>query len=424
MSQNTHAVPIDPPQTKENIVQAQGELVVTKPEPPGEAEEPTPVASVESLVKIYRRGKNEEVNALDGVSLDFNPGEFVVLLGPSGCGKTTLLRSIAGLERPDRGTVRLRSRVVFDASTVTYEPPEARGLSMMFQSYALWPNMTVADNVRYPLRSRRAGKGAKGKSAGKMQRREMDTLMRTALMLVGIPELEDRYPNQLSGGQQQRVALARAIVWRDDVVLFDEPLSNVDAKVRDDLRRELASMQREMRFAGIYVTHDQTEAMQLGDRIIVMRGGRIEQQGTPEDVYLRPQNRFVANFVGTSNEIPGTIDSVAPDGMCTVETEAGKVQGRLPAGVTAGAKDKVVVSWRPEICSVERSEPRTGNRWRVTLERPTFMGTYTECLARVGSRNVRVMWPFGTPFPVVENGETWLAINPEQVSVLPRGEGD
>jgi iron(III) transport system ATP-binding protein len=381
-----------------------------------------PVAAVQNLVKTYTRARHDAVRALDGVTLDFLPGEFVVLLGPSGCGKTTLLRSIAGLERPDGGSVRLRSETVFAADEGVYQPPEARGLSMMFQSYALWPNMTVAENVRYPLRSRRAGKRSAegGRVSGRLQRAEANDLMRAALRMVGIPELEDRYPNQLSGGQQQRVALARALVWRDDIVLFDEPLSNVDAKVRDDLRRELTSMQHQLGFTGIYVTHDQTEAMQLGDRIVVMRAGRIEQQGRPEDIYLRPRNRFVANFVGASNEVPGRVSWISPDGArCEVETGVGRMHGRLPEGSTVASHEEVVASWRPESTTIGREEPTVPNKWRVTLVDPVFIGTHTECAAHLGEHRVRLLWPLGESFTADDRDETWVGIDPDRVSVLP-----
>lgn len=380
---------------------------------------PPPVASVQDLVKVYTRGRHESVTALNGVSLDFPPGAFVVLLGPSGCGKTTLLRSIAGLERPDSGDIRLRSQLVFSASEGIYQPPERRGLSMMFQSYALWPNMTVADNVCYPLRSRRGAAGDGSPRARRLSRAEINDLMRKALTMVGIPELEHRYPNQLSGGQQQRVALARAVVWRDDIVLFDEPLSNVDARVRDDLRRELAEMQRSLGFTGVYVTHDQAEAMQLGDRIVVMRSGRIEQQGSPRDVYLRPRNRFVANFVGASNEIPGKVSWVSPGTSAEVTTGVGKIRGRLPEGCPVALSTEVVVAWRPESGVLSDAQPGGPNMWSVRLADPVFLGTHTEYIAHVGENRVRVLQTSESAGAPHEGSELWLSVDPENVSILP-----
>lgn len=252
--------------------------------------EPGPGAGVvrlRDLTKRYRRADGEITAAVDGVALDVAPGEFLVLLGPSGCGKTTLLRSIAGLERPDGGTVEIDGRPVFGPGVNV--PPERRGISMVFQSYALWPHLTVHDNVAYPLQNRRGERLTKAGIASRV---------RDSLALVGIDHLAGQYPGELSGGQQQRIALARAFIAGDGLVLFDEPLSNIDAKVRERLRADLLAMQRRLGFAAVYVTHDQTEAMELASRVAVMRDGRIEQLGTPHDIYVRPTSRYVANFVG------------------------------------------------------------------------------------------------------------------------------
>ncbi|WP_324278085.1 ABC transporter ATP-binding protein [Blastococcus brunescens] len=232
----------------------------------------TPVVEVSNLVKRFRRESGAVVNAIDDVSFEVAAGDFVVLLGPSGCGKTTLLRAIAGLETPDQGAIRIGGRAVFSAADRVEVPPERRDISMIFQSYALWPHMTAFKNVAYPLQSRRGRKVAKDEIARRV---------RQALELVGVGELETQYPGQMSGGQQQRIALARALVNNDELVLFDEPLSNVDAKVREQLRFELVSMQRKLGFSALFVTHDQTEAMELAHRIAVLDSGRIAQFGTP-----------------------------------------------------------------------------------------------------------------------------------------------
>jgi iron(III) transport system ATP-binding protein len=226
-----------------------------------------------NLSKTFVRRSGEVVRAIDDVTLDINPGEFLVLLGPSGCGKTTMLRSIAGLETPSQGKVIVNDTPLFDAERRLAVPPEQRKMGMIFQSYALWPHMTVYSNVAYPLKMR----GVPGK--------EIRARVHETLALVGIPELTDQYPGQISGGQQQRTALARALVGGSQVVLFDEPLSNGDAKVREQLRFEIKKMHDELGFTGVYVTHDQEEAMALGTRIAVMRAGKIDQLGSSTEVY-------------------------------------------------------------------------------------------------------------------------------------------
>ncbi|MBV9811555.1 MAG: ABC transporter ATP-binding protein, partial [Acetobacteraceae bacterium] len=260
------------------------------------------LVSIRDLRKTYP-GRRTGPPALGGISLDVAPGEFVVLLGPSGCGKTTLLRCIAGLEQADAGEILLAGDVVFSAQRGIALPPEERRLSMVFQSYALWPHMSVAENVAFPLRSTR------------LTRAETEDRVRRVLELVALDGLADAYPGRLSGGQQQRVALARALVANSRLVLFDEPLSNLDAKVRDRLRGELSTLQRQLGFGAVYVTHDQAEALALADRLVVMQAGRIAQVGPPVDVYLAPGSRYVADFLGGANEIAGTLEGWH-DGYC------------------------------------------------------------------------------------------------------------
>ena len=231
---------------------------------------------LKNIVKKF--GKTIAVN---GINLDINDGEFIVLLGPSGCGKTTTLRVIAGLEKPDEG------HVFFGDREVTYLPPRERNVSMVFQSYAIWPHMTVYNNIAFPLKIK------------KVPREEIDKKVKWAAELLQISELLNRYPHQLSGGQRQRVAVARAIVVEPDVLLMDEPLSNLDALLRVKMRSELKKLQRRIKVTTIYVTHDQVEAMTMGDRIAVMNAGKIMQVGTSEEIYLKPSNLFVAGFVGS-----------------------------------------------------------------------------------------------------------------------------
>jgi iron(III) transport system ATP-binding protein len=233
--------------------------------------------------------------AIDDVTLSIAPGEFVSLLGPSGCGKTTLLRAVAGLVVPDTGSIRIGTETVVDAASRTFVPAERRRLGMVFQDYALWPHMRVRENVAFPLAARGVAAAAH------------DTMMRTALRRVGLESLAERFPGELSGGQQQRVALARAIVDTPRLLLFDEPLSNLDAGLRDALGREIARMVRELGATAIYVTHDQSEALSLSDRIALMRGGRIVCADTPEQLYREPPDAWVARFLNVGNLISGDV---------------------------------------------------------------------------------------------------------------------
>ncbi len=238
--------------------------------------------SVRGLVKSY-----SAVNVIHSISFDVADGEFVTLLGPSGCGKTTTLRCIAGLDTPNAGTIAINGRVVSDPARKLFVAPHERDLGMVFQSYAIWPHLTVAQNVAFPLTVR--------------GERDTRDAVAWALDVVGLTKLSDRRPSELSGGQQQRVALARAIAARPQLLLFDEPLSNLDARLRDRTRLEISRIQKELKVPALYVTHDQTEALSMSDRVIVMEAGHVVQEGTPEDLYHRPVNRFVADFIGSAN---------------------------------------------------------------------------------------------------------------------------
>ncbi|HET7881518.1 MAG TPA: ABC transporter ATP-binding protein [Acetobacteraceae bacterium] len=257
------------------------------------------------------------VAAVKDVDFTVGRGEHVTLLGPSGCGKTTTLRAIAGLETPTGGRIAIDGVVVADAATGMHVPPERRGLSMVFQSYAIWPHMTVFDNVAFSFRVRGVGRAA-----------ARPTVER-ALALVNLAGFADRPATRLSGGQQQRVALARALACDAKIVLLDEPLSNLDAQLRISMRADLADLRRRVGFTAVYVTHDQEEAFALSDRIIVMRAGRIEQQGTPTEIHAAPRTRFVAGFLGMKNIIPAEIAQVA----------AGLVEVRLAPDVVLRARD-------------------------------------------------------------------------------------
>jgi len=265
--------------------------------------------------------KYGDTTAVERVSFAIAPGELVTLLGPSGCGKTTTLRAIAGLETPTDGTIRLNSQTVYSGRERLNVPSEKRGVSMVFQSYAIWPHMTVFENVAYGLRVR------------KLSRAEIDSNVARVLDMVQMQAYADRPSSKLSGGQQQRVAVARAIAFSPNVVLFDEPLSNLDAKLRAEMRVELRELQRRLDITSLYVTHDQEEALAISDRVIVMNAGRIEQIGSPEDIYDRPGSRFVADFVGSANMIPGKITGSGPNNMLNFETDGGaRLRIATPAG--------------------------------------------------------------------------------------------
>ena len=362
------------------------------------------IVEVRSLVKHFHREDKTVVPAIDTVDLDVHPGEFVVLLGPSGCGKTTLLRCIAGLEKPDTGSIQIQGKKVFDSSVGLVVPPERRNISMIFQSYALWPHMSAFDNIAYPLQSRNVPKAS------------IAERVQGALKLVGIPELVQQYPAQMSGGQQQRIALARAIVSNDDLVLFDEPLSNVDAKVREQLRIELLEMQRKLGFSALYVTHDQTEAMALAHRVAIIRLGKIVQIGSPRDVYERPSSRYVARFVGTTNELNGSVVSAASsDGTVRVSTEFGEIvaQSSSPSFKTG---DKVAVVIRPERCTLSTAEPTAAFKWAGTIEAALFLGSHTEHVVRIGERAF-LEWSVGSELREVGT-RVWLTVAPEHIRAV------
>lgn len=291
---------------------------------------PDVALSITDLSKSFRRANGDRVRAIDDVSVDVGRGEFVVLLGPSGCGKTTLLRAVAGLEQPDAGAIRLGERALFDQARQLNLPPEARRIGMVFQSYALWPHMTVAQNVAYPLRMRG------------VPRAERDRRVRDILEKMHIGDLAQQEPGRISGGQQQRVALARALVSGDRLILFDEPLSNVDAKVREHLRREIVTMQRDFGFTALYVTHDQEEAMALATRIAVVGNGKIAQFATAEEIYARPVSLEIARFIGSANELAARVTG---DGV--LETAAGCVRVN-PAATAHLSEPEVTLLTRPE----------------------------------------------------------------------------
>ncbi|MBW8269043.1 ABC transporter ATP-binding protein [Caldovatus aquaticus] len=321
---------------------------------------------IENLTKRFG-----EVLAVDSVSLHVAEGEFVTLLGPSGCGKSTTLAAIAGLDRPDGGRIRIGGTVCFDDRSGTFLPPEARNCGLVFQSYALWPHMTVFDNVVFPLTLRKV-------PAAERRRR-----VEEVLALVEMEAYADRYPHQLSGGQQQRVALARTLVYRPAILLLDEPLSNLDAKLRDRARAWLAELRTRLGLTTIYVTHDQIEALSLSDRIVVMNRGRVAQVGPPQEVYERPADPFVADFIGTTNFLPGRVVETADARALVALGDGQRVAVRTARPPAPGAR--VTLAYRPEqiriaeagempagagsvVAARVASRAYVGGRWQLGLD--------------------------------------------------------
>ena len=330
--------------------------------------------------------------ALTDVSLDIDQGEFFTLLGPSGCGKTTTLQCIAGLEHPGTGRIAMGDRVVFDSDAGILVPPNKRGLGMVFQSYAIWPHMTVYENVAFPLQH----------GQRKLPASVVRTKVLAALERVMLQDYVDRPAPYLSGGQQQRVALARALVSEPSIILLDEPLSNLDAKLRDAMRVELRDLVKALGITTIYVTHDQTEALSMSDRIALMNKGRVVQLGTPEDLYLRPKSAFVAEFVGRSNIIQGKVEQVNSDGRGVVKTAFGPLSCLLPGTAQKGQTAELMV--RPHGVEIlpAGAEAKGANVFAATVGRTSFLGEFFDIeLVSADGTIVRV---FGSPYERHQTG--------------------
>ncbi|KUK17366.1 MULTISPECIES: ABC transporter ATP-binding protein [Thermococcus] len=346
---------------------------------------------LENIVKTFG-----ETVALKGINLHVNDGELFTLLGPSGCGKSTTLRIIAGLDFADSG------HLYFDDEDVTYKSSSERGAVLVFQNYALWPHMTVYDNVAYGLKVK------------KLPKQEIDRKVKWALELVKLQGYEDRYPTQLSGGQQQRVAIARALVVEPKLLLLDEPLSNLDAKLRLEMRSEIRRIQRELGITVIYVTHDQEEAMAISDRIAVMNIGQIEQVGTPKEIYEQPKTEFVASFMGKTNVIPA--EAVERDGdKVTVEFEGFRLDGLT----YTGENDKVVVVIRPERISLHPIENAVSITGKVDLIE--YYGFFIEVVGLFGE--MRIIARTINDRDVIglkPQGDVTFYIEREDILVLPK----
>jgi ABC-type Fe3+/spermidine/putrescine transport system ATPase subunit len=351
--------------------------------------------AIEDIAKRYGNGEL----VLRHVSLSIAEGQFFTLLGPSGCGKTTLLRCIAGLERPEAGRMAVRGTTVFDQAAATFVPPNRRNVGMVFQSYAIWPHMTVLENVAFPARARRLGNPEQSALA--------------ALKRVGLDHLKDRSATQLSGGQQQRVALARAIATEPDVLLLDEPLSNLDAALRDQMRNELKSLQSRIGITTVLVTHDQAEALSLSDTIAVMESGRIVEVGSPEALYKAPTQAFTARFLGDPIELPVTVET-GPDGAPVASTPLGIL--KLPRGRFAAGPGTLFIKTERLILH-PKAESGASTLFAATVAARRFLGAGYEyvLVTSDGGKELRIKNTEQTTFDV---GRTVFVEAPEDALIV------
>jgi iron(III) transport system ATP-binding protein len=354
-----------------------------------------PYLEVQNLVKWFGNDR-----AVDGVSFSIPRGHFLTLLGPSGCGKTTTLMSIAGLHGIDGGEIHVGGVTYTSKQNGVFLPPEKRDIGMVFQSYAIWPHMTVKQNVAYPLEIR------------KVETAEIDARVADVLRLVGLSAMADKLATQLSGGQQQRAALARAIVSRPRLLLFDEPLSNLDLKLREQMRVELKRIQNEVGITSVYVTHDQSEALVMSDEIIVMSKGRIQQKGGPHEIYARPVNAYVSNFIGVANLLNARVVAVSEPGRGMVEIAEGaarvQVPCRLGEGVAEGAD--TVLSVRPENIAATR-ENGGGPCLEGEVLQAIFLGNCVDCRVLWGAFEWKVL---AHPRTHLRKGDkVYLRLDPE-----------
>jgi ABC-type Fe3+/spermidine/putrescine transport system ATPase subunit len=367
--------------------------------------DPGSILALQGVTKRYGA-----VLALDQVDFAVQPGEIFTLLGPSGCGKSTTLRIVAGLEENDAGRVWIRERCVADPRQGIHVPAYRRNLGMVFQSYAIWPHMTVAENVAYPLTVRREN------------RTRIDEKVRQMLALVGLAGLERRPATQLSGGQQQRVALARALVYSSDLVLLDEPFSNLDAHLRQQMRTELRQVRDRLGSTVLFVTHDQEEALVLSDRIGVMRAGRFEQIDSPRTLYEQPATAFVRDFLGQSVVLRAQLVEQLLDGSGVVSVPGnGASQGTLRVRALAGARvgERITISFRPEYLRLRRASGEEGQGengcLRAEVLQQTYVGRYSQLLFRAGEASF--LAPLETRERFASGERVRLAVDPEQITV-------
>jgi iron(III) transport system ATP-binding protein len=359
---------------------------------------------IQNLEKYFGEDR-ERVHVLKGVSLEIPEGSLYTFLGPSGCGKTTTLRCVAGLERPDAGSISIDGKTVFSAADRVYIPTNKRPIGMVFQSYAIWPHMTVFENVAYPLTIQRRAKA------------EIKKRVADVLKIVGLQGLEDRPAPKLSGGQQQRVAFARALINEPKVMLLDEPLSNLDAKLREQMRFEIKALQRRVNITTIYVTHDQAEALAISDQIAVMHAGTLIEVGNPHQLYSRPKRRFTATFLGLTNLIEGKVVELGGDSQPgRMETKRGTFAFIPASGLIRG--QAAILSIRPEHIEVMKQKPQvTQNVLEGTVKEAIFMGDAYHCQIAVGEMVLRV---HTHPFLSMNPGDkVYLHLDPQSCNGLP-----
>lgn len=356
---------------------------------------------VKDLNKTFITADKRAAGIFD-VNFDLEPGSFFTLLGPSGCGKTTTLRSVAGLQQPDTGFVGITDRTYFDSDKGINLPMNRRGIGMVFQSYAIWPHMTVGQNVGFPLTV---------SSAPKLSKSDLSARIARALDAVDLGGYQDRPATRLSGGQQQRVALARAIVAEPKLLLLDEPLSNLDASLREVMRAELKRLQQQLGVTTVYVTHDQSEALEMSDTIAVMDQGRIVQMGPPQDIYFRPANRFVATFIGTTNLLPGKVESHTAEGEtgAVVLDGGSRIECLFPTEQPAGAA--IEVSVRPEVIRIGRkvADGAGADHLHGQIAQMAFQGSSFRYGVRVGAHELTVHGSADDPFAVGEDVDVSFA---------------
>ena len=361
---------------------------------------------VKDLQKTFAGAKGE-VRALRGVSFEIDKGQLFTLLGPSGCGKTTTLRCIAGLEQPLAGEISVHDRVVFSSASGVFIAPEQRHIGMVFQSYAIWPHMTVAQNVAYPLPNR-------------LRRNEINNRVDKILTRLGLGELADRLAPNLSGGQQQRVALARALVAEPQVLLLDEPLSNLDAKLREQMRLELKTLHESLDITTVYVTHDQEEALALSDRIGLMHEGALLEVGAPMELYTRPAHRITADFLGSANFIPAAVErggNQAWDEMLVTSALGKFTAQRSPEWQPGMAASLFFRPENVELLSGSEASANETNHGSALVERATFLGNSADVILRCGETALRVR---AHPARLPSTGErVGFAVAPESCIVFP-----